>query len=88
MSTLTLNNLDSLIATPCPYTFMEGPKIGQRCHQPSNGYRCILHAGKKWPEKSHLCQRTITRGARKGTPCGKSTKFQDGVCSTCRKCKK
>lgn len=85
---LSTTNLNTLIAKPCPYTFLEGPHIGQRCGQPSNGYRCIAHAGKKWPEKSYICQRMMTKGPRKDQPCGKSTKFQDGVCCTCRKIKK
>ena len=83
MSTLT-----ALLPKPCPYTHLEGDLIGSRCGRPSNGYRCIAHVGKPWPEKSWACTRIITQGPRKGTQCSKSTKFQDAVCSTCRKCKK
>ena len=81
-----MNNLDLLLARPCPFTFLDGPKLGQRCGHLSNGYRCLIHVGVKWPEKSHECKRVLKRGPRAGQACGKSTKFQDGICSVCRKC--
>jgi hypothetical protein len=79
-------NLESLIAKPCSFTFVTGPKIGQRCGQLTNGYRCIVHAGQGWGNlPSRACKRLLTKGGRVGQSCGKSTKFEDGVCSTCRK---
>lgn len=77
--------MNTILAKPCKYTHLEGKLIGKKCGTLSNGYRCILHVGKKWPERSFLCTKIITKGPRKGTQCSKSTKFQDGICSACRK---
>jgi hypothetical protein len=83
-----MTTIENIVAKPCPYTHLEGPLIGSRCGTKTHRYRCILHVGKKWPEKSFLCSRVITKGVRKDQPCLKSTKFQDGICSSCRKIKK
>jgi len=82
-----MNNLQSLIAKPCSFTYVTGTKIGQHCGQLTNGAgRCITHAGVGWGNlESHACKRLLTKGDRAGQSCGKSTKFEDEICSTCRK---